>query len=333
MGHGSESDEVFRRIIAILLQAIEIHAVEGDAVDCQHFKFSIRHAADQFSDTTTADEALVMAGSVTATLCEYGERTTRYIRLQSAEYQHMVTMLAETIVAITQGSERGTNHLRDIEKQLKGASVIEDVRLLRLKLGECLESIQEQIEAQAYEAATTASRLTASIAESERRIQESALPVDCDPVSGVPGMRAAEAALFHAVQSGRHVYAAAVVPNSIQAINSRFGESAGDRVLARIRQELERHISAEDRVFRWQGPCFVLLLERGPSLDAVRAEMSRIVGAKIEDVTEVGARSILLPISLAWSIFPTSGAKLRDILLKINQFVTAKEGFKKDARA
>jgi hypothetical protein len=236
----SEIEEVFRRVIQILLNAIEIHATQdGDEVDYADFKRTFHGIAGQFSDQTPAKEALVMAGSAAATLREYGKQTTKYIRAQNAEYHRILTMLTDAIVGISQGSERSTTRLREIEHQLERAAVIDDVRTLRVRLGECLTSIQEECEHQAREAAAMTARLTQSIAESETRVQVASPCPEEDPVTRLPGISAAERAITKLIATVPHAYVVGVIPSNIQAINSRFGHAVGDHVLQQIREELQ----------------------------------------------------------------------------------------------
>jgi diguanylate cyclase (GGDEF)-like protein len=315
----ARAEQALRRVIGVLLHAVEAHAVHGDEVDYEQFRSGLRDIASQFTDATPPQELLVMAGAVATSLKEYAERTSRYVRTQSAEYQHMVAMLTETVAIITDGSDRAVTRLRDIEKQIERASVIEDIRSLRLKLGQCLESIQEEIQQQENQAAVTAADLRAHM-EKSQAIMQSVLPDHgVDPVTGLPSRAAAEAALTVAAKGEHDLYAVVFVADRVQAISSRFGHAVGDRVLRKVCEHFRSALSAEDRVFRWSGPTFVALLARGRAVEDVRKEIARIASAKLEDVIEIGARSVLLPISASWSVFPmTSSPKL--LIGKIDQF-------------
>ncbi len=318
----SRVEDVLRRALGVLLQAIEAHAVPGDEVDYEQFKSSIREIASQFTDETPAEELLVIAGAVASSLKEYGQRTTRFVRAQSAEYQQMLSMLTETVAAVTQGSERSVARLREIEKQLERASVIEDVRTLRLKLGQCLESMREEIAQQEMRAAVTAAELRASIEKSQASLHVVSSHEENDPVTGLPGREAAEAALKEAIESKRCYYAVVFVANRVQAINSRFGYAVGDRVLRKLCEHFRAALSAEDRIFRWRGPSFMALVERGPAVDDVRKEIARIAGAKIEEMMEIGARSVLLPISASIAVFSMSPS-VKLLAAKIDQFAAS----------
>jgi hypothetical protein len=56
-------------------------------------------------------------------------------------------------------------------------------------------------------------------------------------------------------------------------------------------------------MFRWNGPAIVMLLERPEPLDVVRGQLKRILEVKVEETFDLGHRSVLIPISTAWSAF------------------------------
>jgi hypothetical protein len=74
-------------------------------------------------------------------------------------------------------------------------------------------------------------------------------------------------------------------------------------------------------------------LERGPEVEEVRSEMAAIAGTKIENVTEIAGRTVLLPITLSWSAFAINGSR-RELALRIDQFVATQGGVERrmDAR-
>jgi kynureninase len=54
----------------------------------------------------------------------------------------------------------------------------------------------------------------------------------------------------------------------------------------------------------------------------IKRELARLVGAQAEEVVEIGNRSILLPVSSNWALFPVN-APARVIREKADQFVAS----------
>lgn len=315
-----DAEATLRRTVAILLQLIELHAVEGDSVDYAQFRSGIHHIAGRFSEDTPHDEILIIVGEVARSLKDYAERTSRFVKAQSSEYQRMVNMLTETIAATVRGSDRSVQRLRDVERKLERASVIEDVRVLRMQLAECLGSIRQEIQTQHAAAADSAARLAA--ATNSPGPQTAPAYPETDRVTGLPGRPAAESALQTACMEEGHCWVAVVVAHRLSAINARFGSAVGDRILRRICAQLRGGLSAEDLIFRWSGPAFISVLRRATSESQIRSELARITSGSIEEVVEIGNRSILLPVSSTWTLFPLS-EPARVISQKADQFVAS----------
>lgn len=293
-------EETLRRFIALLLTAIENHTVEGDEADYQQFRAAIRELSLQFSPETSGEALLVMAGRLNATCKEYADRTRRFIRAHSVELQQIVSMLTAALTNSIEASEVSTARLVTIEKQIESAAVIEDVRMLRLKLAQCLESIQEEVVHRQRQAAVARAEL-----ERSGQAKESESPgAPVDPVTGIGGRPQAEQAIREALRSGRQHYLVVAVANRVNAINSRLGYAAGDRVLRSVYKQLQTFVSGSDRVFRWTGPAYVAVLKREATLEEVRKEVQRGTDSKAQELFEVESRSVLLPVSANWAVLP-----------------------------
>jgi GGDEF domain-containing protein len=213
-------------------------------------------------------------------------------------------MLTETVATIANGSDRAVSRLQEIEKQIEHASVIEDVRSLKLKFGDCLEAIREEVQTQKKETAVTVNHLTHELEHSQDRVQSLLSAPEVDPVTGLPGRAAAEAALKEAAQSSRQFFAVVIVANRVQLINARFGYATGDQVLRAVCKQVQTGISAEDHLFRWSGPSVLAVLERPGPVEFVRKEMGQITATKGQELVNLGTRTILLPVSASWTVFP-----------------------------
>ncbi len=112
------------------------------------------------------------------------------------------------------------------------------------------------------------------------------------------------------------------VVNRVQAVNARFGYAIGDQVLAIAAQQIRAALSADDKVCRWQGPALLAILTRPENLMTVRDEIRRFADKKLEKTFVVGTRSVLLPISTSWTVFPIA-APVEALLRKIEIFTAA----------
>jgi GGDEF domain-containing protein len=143
-----------------------------------------------------------------------------------------------------------------------------------------------------------------------------------DAATGLPGKKEAIKAIQTAVASPHNKFLAIAVVGRLQAVNARFGNVIGDQVLATFAEHFKKHLLASDWVFRWQGPAMIVVLEREGRLDKVCAEIRAFADAKLEKTVEVGARTVMLPISANWTIFPVS-PPVEALLKKLDAFTAA----------
>ena len=134
---------------------------------------------------------------------------------------------------------------------------------------------------------------------------------DVDPATGLPGKSEADRAIRAALESPQGKFLVVAVCSRVQAVNARFGYSVGDQVLAAFAEHFKKGLSVRDQIFRWQGPAFVVLLERAERLERVRTEIRQFADTRVDKTIEVGQRTVLIPISATWAIFPLGSATRR----------------------
>ncbi len=297
-----ESDDAYRRVVALLLQGLAMHAVQGEqaAYDC--FRADMDGFAKTFAEDTDPVALLVAAGGVIRALEEHSRSTMAFIARQHAELNNMVSMLTQTIIKIGASSDESVTRLCEIEKALVQAHLSEDMQLLKMRLGECLATVHDEAERQKTESQIVIAKLEQEVSSSRQRIGSVALTKDLDPVTGLPSKREAERALRAAVDSPEGKFVVIAVVGRINAINARFGFAIGDRILATYTQHFRSGLSASDELYRWHGPAFVAILSRSRRIDQVRAEIRHFADTRLEETVEVGNRSVLIPVSCNWSV-------------------------------
>lgn len=310
----------YRRIISLLVQGIGVHAVEGNRDDFDRFRADLDHIQAATADAAV-DQQLVSAGSAIQALKDYNQRTTRYLRLQSAELQNMVSMLTQTVVTIGSGSQNAVQRLQEIGKQLEHASLIEDVQKLKVRMGDCLETVREETSRQKTEGVALTQALTQQVERSQHRVAAIHNP-EVDGGTGLPKRATAELAFQEALESPGRKFVVTVVAQRLHAISGRYGFAIGDRVLDAMNQHFKAHLSSTDRMFRWAGPAIVAVLQREESLEHVRTEIRRIAEERLEQMFDVGGRSVSIRVSPGWSVIPLEGT-LHEVCLQVDAFVTS----------
>jgi GGDEF domain-containing protein len=93
-----------------------------------------------------------------------------------------------------------------------------------------------------------------------------------------------------------------MVVKGVQSVNARYGFGVGDRMLRAFKEHIEKRLPRTDKLFRWEGPAVVVLLDRKDPLEQVRAEVRRMLDTQIEEALQLDGRSVMIPISAAWLV-------------------------------
>ena len=313
----SEEEAALRSVILLLLSGLATRMVRGDHGDYEGFQSDMKRICDSAGENVPADALLVIAGSAVQALEGYSQRTTRFIRKQGAELQNIIAMLTRTVISIGTGSDRSVQRLREIGDRLEKAVELEDVQTLRARLSDCLENVREETLRQKNENGEMVAALQRQIAVSSERTRAGSQAPDLDPVTGLPPQEAAERALQELVRKPGKRYAVAAVVNRMQPINARFGHTTGDEVLRTFKEFFQQQHSPGDQLFRWDGPALLALMERPDSLEAVRAQVRKMLDRPMkETMFEVAGRQVLIPVSSTWLVFmliPPASTAVRQI--------------------
>jgi GGDEF domain-containing protein len=316
----------YRRMIDLFLQAISLHAVEGDKADYERFRSDMSAFAERLTPKLPISERFMVVGEALRALEDYNRQTSRFLRIQNAELQNMIGMLTQTVIAVGASSDTSVSRLQDVEKALEQVRMVEDIRMVKAQLGDCLKTVRGEALRQKAEGKAALQSLQQELDQSRERLGGLSLSCHLDPATGLPGKAEAEKGLQEAAESGDEKFLLLAVINRLQAINARFGYAIGDQVLAVAAEHFRGALAAQDQLYRWQGPALLAILNRTAAIDSVRDEVRRFAEKKLEKTFAIGSRSVLLPISASWTIFPIV-PPLDALLQKIQTFTAAQASY------
>jgi GGDEF domain-containing protein len=303
-----DNDDTRLHVIRALLQGIAQHSPVADPVEHRNFQKCIQEMLEEISSSTTSTALLLMAGRAVKALENYNAHATGRMGQQSTELSTIVDMLAKTVTAISTAHGRSLTHLSSMQRDLKKASDIDDVRVLRIKIAHCLGEIEAEAREQEKEASATLESLRQQVQNSKPNFVE-ALAGGTDPVTGLPDRAAAEQALTEACRSPIQTYAALYTLENVAVINRKFGISTGDKALSEFKRLISERAFPADKFFRWSGPTFLALIQRTESIEKIRSVVVTGVTSRQSEITvETGSRSLMLPIYCHSAVFAMQAA-------------------------
>ena len=143
-----------------------------------------------------------------------------------------------------------------------------------------------------------------------------------DHVTGLPSRTEAEAFVSAAVREGRSVFVAPFKVERFNFLHQRFGRSLAESVLQYYGVYLSQELAPGDHLFRWTGPCFVIVMEGRTSLQDALKHVARFASVRLEQVFDVQERSAVLVISAGWTVMPVLPSETGKIVaVKIDEFL------------
>ncbi len=317
-----ESIDAYERMSHLLLQAIGLHAVEGDRADYEGLRRAIVDLEKSLAEDRSPSNILVTTGAAIKAMQDYNRRTSHIIRARSVELQSIVGMLTVTMSQISTASQTSIVRLQDLQRQIEHAVMLDDVRSVKLKLSECLESISTESERHRSESINLIAGLKQGLqsAQAPKLADGSAV---VDPGTGLALRAEAEAAMLAAGGQQAHAYAALFTLSRLQSITTRFGSKLGDQVMIFFLQRLSQALSPQDQFFRWSPDSFLVVLHRKESGDQLRRDLARFLSNRLEQTFEFADRSVTLPIAATWVIVPLFESSHAEILRKLDAFSAA----------
>lgn len=308
-------------VLQVLLQGISSHVVDFDAEQAARFRGSVQEIADGFKESVPISELLVRARVAMKTLDDYNRQANSYIRSQRAELHSMLKMLADTLTGMTRTSVGSVSKLQEFENQLESATEIVDVRVLKMRLGDCLQEIRKDAQQQQKESERVIDQLTKEIEKVRMQAVTNSDAADRDLTTGLRMRVAAERVLTERCSGEKPSFVALLSIERIQTYNARFGRTIGDQILRFFAETIKTRLGEGDWLFRWTGPNLLLVMKRPVNLDQGRCEVKRIADHLPEFTAETDYRTAMLPISCRFGVFATT-PPMQLLIKKIDMFTT-----------
>lgn len=223
---------------------------------------------------------------------------------EAQELHKILALAVQTVAGLCCASDRCAERLDEIEGRIEETTAIDGVRVLRFQLTECLQKLREEAWRQREQMSQALARLEdqLEVAQGAKRLED--LPAALDKVTGLEVRDSAEQALAAAIERGGPSYAALFVVDRLHLINAQFGYPTGDQILHMVGGHLRSCLFPQDLLYRWTGPAFLALLERGADLREIQTEIERITAVKLEVGVQIGNGSVLLAIACAALVIP-----------------------------
>jgi GGDEF domain-containing protein len=314
----AETSDALLRMSHLLLQAIAMHAVVGDKSEHEAFQADLARLQQSLGPSPSPHEILVVTGAVVKTMEEYNRRTSRFVRAENNELERIVAMLTATVASVSKGSERTIGRMQDIAKQIERASVVENLQMLRVQLGECLSTLRQEESNQRKEASQIVAQLTSQLSEVREEPAGTPASHPMDELTGLPKREQAIVEMEALSTTSRRFFLALFQVDRLSPITARYGPGAGDQVILLFCQHLAQFF---DKLYRWNNAGFVAIVQRSGALRLVQEEVGTVANRRLEKTLHIGGRSVLLPVVCKHTIISATGVASIDLVDKVEAFL------------
>ncbi|MGI8991099.1 MAG: hypothetical protein ACR2I2_16160 [Bryobacteraceae bacterium] len=299
------------------MEANALHAIEYDPRQCESYRAAIREIELELEHSTAVADVLILAGEAIGCTQNYNRNVEKFLHGHSSEMRSIIGLITQAFLKTSASGEIAASNLRQIEQKLAKASQLDDLRTIKSQIADAVRGICEEADRQERHVTEVKTQVEQiRIPQPPVRL-ESTGPYPTAPREnfeappGPPGRHAAEQYVHSKSSAGKRVYVLALCLERIDVINARFGSATRTQLLQLFGKDIARRLAERrqgDELFHWAGACFAAVLEREADIAAVRTDAFKIASGGLEHIVEVGARSVLLPLTARSALIPVLNA-------------------------
>lgn len=319
------TEDRMRELMVLLLSGIRLHAIGQDESRRTEFQSELARIEERLAGDLKVEAISLLVGQAIHCIDSYHRSVDLGVQTALTEYKQLAVVLTQTIGRIAGGNENSLQKLRSIEKQMGAVNSVADIRLLRHDLAGCLTELCDKT----IQYRENATRLVSSL---QSRLKESASPrlpnVGTLPhaasAAGLPGRAEAMDCIRQATEAQTCSYAAVLLLDRFPLMSKRFGIAMVDQLQTFASIEIAQRLQPADQMFQWIPGGFVVVMERTEPSEHVKAELKQLSAIRAAKAIEVDDRSVILPVSISFCLFPLFQASSVEAVQKdIDAFIRA----------
>ncbi len=305
------------RVISVLMQGIALHGLQYDELAFRTFQDAVWKMRAGFDQAADEDSAMLLAGAVIRLLEEHNDAAQAHLRARHGEIGNMLGLISETLLDVTQANPQTVTQVRGMAQEIVRATSLNALGAVRGRLETCMAEIRAKAQLSAANARAGQVSTTAT-----------------DGVTGLPDAGSAIEALARAWPKRTDQFLGLFALEYLETINQRFGFRSGDELLQLLGQQVGRHFTHPDQLFRWRGPCLVALVDRHAPESFVASEFARAVPPRLENATTVRDREAMVRVSTSWSMIRLDElGSLDEAIARMNEFSSTRSRYVRQVSA
>ena len=258
-----ESDEVASAALdayCSALKAIGRNAVRACPAPGANLEQQLARLESCLARHPDADEVDKIKLQVEDRLDRWGQLTAEHLKGKAEEVRELLIALARTAESVGERDQRYTNQFGNLTAELKAIADLDDLTLVQTSLVRKATELRNCVDQMTQEGQHSLSELRTRISGYETKLKAAEELAVRDQLTGLANRRGAEGRMEWYVDE-QQIYCVILIDlDGFKAINDKHGHGAGDDLLSKFSDELQKNMRATDLVARWGGDEFVVIL-------------------------------------------------------------------------
>jgi diguanylate cyclase (GGDEF)-like protein len=208
-------------------------------------------------------------------LDRWGHLTAEHLKGKAEEVRDLLIMLSRTAESVGERDQRYTNQFCGLTVELKAIADLDDLTLVRSSLVRKASELKSCVDQMAHEGQHSLTELRSKVSCYETKLKEAEQLARRDVLTGLANRRSAEGRMEWYVRQRQTFCVLLLDLDSFKQINDTHGHAAGDDLLRKFSEELQKNMRSTDLVARWGGDEFLVILTcdlsgAEPQIDRIR---------------------------------------------------------------
>jgi diguanylate cyclase len=259
--------DAVKRFLGLLGEAVA--ALQGQdapaAPEAQLLDDLSARFAEGVADEEEARRAMKSLHRNCSTLASSLRRSTAASRARAEELSDVVSLLSRSVAEATRENVSFYRDIRAEGARIAEATQIDDLQDLRSVLRVAADKLDNLVHRKESSEQARIDALSDQVEQLSKELHEARISAQTDPLTGVLNRRAFDdelAAMFRRYRNARGRFTLILFDiDDFKRINDSFGHPVGDRVLIAFTQRCQNLLRPEDRLARFGGEEFALLME------------------------------------------------------------------------
>ena len=251
---------------------------------------------------------------VEALLLQWGRLTADHLRGKADEVKELLVMLARTAESVGERDQRYAGQFGGLTAELRAIANLDDLTQVRSSLVKKATELKSRVDQMKQDGDDSLAQLRSKLTAYESKLKVVEQLASKDTLTGLANRRSVEARMESNIALEETFCVVVIDLNLFKGVNDKYGHLAGDDLLKKFSQSLQKIVRGSDLVGRWGGDEFIIVLNR--DLEVAKSQVDRMRQWVFGDYTiETGTGGLKIRVSASIGVAQWQpGQTLADVI-------------------